>query len=186
MRAGKMVCKITILLMCAVSCFGYDSAVSHQSVMLYTGHHGELSHFGHHAPEHHEEYAWSYPLYDFSYKVEDPHTHDYKGSEETRDGDKVKGMYWLIQPDGVKRTVKYYVDKDSGYNAVVEYSDLHHHRPKHYEGHHPTSEVYNVVEHHLPHKHHHHHHHNDENDHAKHHHDDMIKPYYDDDDYYSH
>lgn len=58
--------------------------------------------------------AWSYPSYEFSYSVNDPHTHDKKGQEETRNGDEVKGEYWLIEPDGRKRTVTYHADKHSG------------------------------------------------------------------------
>lgn len=59
--------------------------------------------------------AWSYPSYEFSYKVSDPHTHDHKGQHEVRDGDVVRGEYWLIEPDGNKRTVKYHADGKSGY-----------------------------------------------------------------------
>ncbi|XP_045446521.1 myb-like protein D [Melitaea cinxia] len=71
--------------------------------------------------EHHEAYVWSYPSYEFSYEVSDPHTHDFKGHHETRKGDDVKGYYWLIQPDGLKRTVKYHADKNSGLEAHVDY-----------------------------------------------------------------
>ncbi|XP_053602754.1 cuticle protein 19-like [Plodia interpunctella] len=75
----------------------------------------------------HEEYAWSHPSYEFSYKVEDEHTHDIKGQAEHRDGDDVKGEYWLIEPDGRKRLVKYSSDKHSGFNAYVDYSAPHQH-----------------------------------------------------------
>lgn len=57
---------------------------------------------------------YSYPSYEFAYKVDDPYTGDKKGQEETRDGDEVKGEYWLMQPDGRKRIVKYHADKKSG------------------------------------------------------------------------
>lgn len=48
------------------------------------------------------------------YKVEDPHTHDMKGLHEKKYGDEIKGMYWLLQPDGYKRTVEYHANKHSG------------------------------------------------------------------------
>lgn len=47
--------------------------------------------------------------------MDDPHTHDIKGQHEIRDGDKVIGNYWFIQPDGRKRTVKYSSDHKSGF-----------------------------------------------------------------------
>nr|XP_026485915.1 probable serine/threonine-protein kinase roco9 [Vanessa tameamea] len=75
--------------------------------------------------EHHEGYAWTYPSYEFSYEVVDSHTHDLKGHHETRNGDEVKGYYWLIQPDGYKRTVKYHADKNSGIKAHVDYTKPH-------------------------------------------------------------
>ncbi|XP_013186556.1 cuticle protein 8-like [Amyelois transitella] len=78
-------------------------------------------------PEHHEEYAWAYPSYEFSYKVEDEHTHDIKSQQEHRHGDEVKGEYWLVEPDGRKRLVKYHADKHRGFQADVEYSAPHNH-----------------------------------------------------------
>ncbi|GBP63190.1 Cuticle protein 8 [Eumeta japonica] len=91
------------------------------------GHHGLLHHIGHHAPVHHKEYAWAYPAYEFSYKVADPHTGDYKSQHEVRDGDVVKGQYSLMEPDGNIRTVTYHADDHSGFNAVVHHSSPHHH-----------------------------------------------------------
>lgn len=49
-----------------------------------------------------------------------PHTHDNKAQWETRDGDKVKGSYSLVEPDGTLRVVDYSADAHSGFNAVVK------------------------------------------------------------------
>ncbi|CAH2992278.1 unnamed protein product [Chilo suppressalis] len=115
--------KITSLLGLAFYAMVSGHAISEQKVVRY---YGELGHIGDKAPEHHEEYAWAYPAYEFSYFVEDKHTHDMKGQEESRHGDEVKGKYWLIQPDGRKRTVTYHANKKDGFKANVEYSDPHH------------------------------------------------------------
>ncbi|KAF2880954.1 hypothetical protein ILUMI_25235 [Ignelater luminosus] len=45
---------------------------------------------------------------------------DYHSQWETRDGDKVRGQYTLLEPDGSKRIVEYTADKHSGFNAVVK------------------------------------------------------------------
>ncbi|CAG4941796.1 unnamed protein product [Parnassius apollo] len=151
-----------------------QQAISHQKLIQHhlpdhDGHYGELSHIGHHAPEHHTEYAWSYPSYEFSYTVADPHTHDNKGHHETRNGDTVKGMYWLMQPDGLKRTVTYYADKHSGFNAQVEYSDPYYHKQVH-QHQEPKSEVYAIINS-LP--------HDSYNAYANDHHEYLFKPLYD-------
>ncbi|XP_075970736.1 uncharacterized protein LOC142973069 isoform X2 [Anticarsia gemmatalis] len=104
-----------------------EKEVQKEKEKVHSGHHGELSHIGSKKPEHHDEYAWSYPSYEFSYKVHDPHSHDMKGQKESREGDSVKGEYWLVQPDGRKRVVTYHADKHSGFHAIVHYSDEHHH-----------------------------------------------------------
>ncbi|XP_017772751.1 PREDICTED: adult-specific cuticular protein ACP-20-like [Nicrophorus vespilloides] len=71
----------------------------------------------------HEEYVdyHSHPNYHYDYAVHDLHTHDIKSQWETRDGDKVKGEYTLVEPDGSKRIVQYTADKHSGFNAVVKH-----------------------------------------------------------------
>lgn len=56
----------------------------------------------------------AHPKYEFEYKVEDPHTGDNKYQHESRDGDKVEGVYSLHEADGSIRTVKYTADKHSG------------------------------------------------------------------------
>ncbi|CAH1644458.1 unnamed protein product [Spodoptera littoralis] len=110
-------------------------------------HHGEHHHEEHHghasssqsikqyhgkATEKHVEY-YAHPKYEFAYKVVDPHTGDKKSQHEARDGDVVKGVYSLHQPDGSVRIVKYHSDKKAGFNANV-----------HYEGH----AIHVVPEHH--------------------------------------
>ena len=43
------------------------------------------------------------------------------GQEETRDGDRTDGKYFVDLPDGRRQTVTYYVDGDSGFVAKVSY-----------------------------------------------------------------
>ncbi|CAK1547812.1 unnamed protein product [Leptosia nina] len=84
----------------------------------------------HHAPlvhhaiqeQHNEEYDLDYhahPKYSFDYSVKDPHTGDEKEHWETRDGDKVKGSYTVMETDGTKRIVEYEADDKNGFNAIV-------------------------------------------------------------------
>ncbi|KAJ8731896.1 hypothetical protein PYW08_014626 [Mythimna loreyi] len=104
-------------------------------------HHGHASssqslkqHHGH-ATEKHVEY-YSHPKYEFAYKVEDPHTHDFKSQHEARDGDVVKGVYSLHQPDGTIRIVEYHADKKTGFNANVKYvGHAKHIVPEHHHHH---------------------------------------------------
>ncbi|XP_075986301.1 uncharacterized protein LOC142983261 [Anticarsia gemmatalis] len=83
----------------------------HQQQNLDDGHegHGEDFDLDYHA----------HPKYSFDYSVKDPHTGDQKEHWETRDGDKVKGTYTLIETDGTKRVVEYEADDKNGFNAVV-------------------------------------------------------------------
>ncbi|XP_032521944.1 uncharacterized protein LOC116773572 [Danaus plexippus] len=72
--------------------------------------------------DHHGEYDVDYhahPKYSFDYSVKDPHTGDDKEHWETRDGDKVKGQYTVLETDGTKRVVEYEADDKNGFNAVV-------------------------------------------------------------------
>ncbi|KAJ8731872.1 hypothetical protein PYW08_014602 [Mythimna loreyi] len=104
-------------------------------------HHGHASssqsikqHHGH-ATEKHVEY-YSHPKYEFAYKVEDPHTHDFKSQHEARDGHVVKGVYSLHQPDGTIRVVEYHADKKTGFNANVKYiGHAEHIVPEHHHHH---------------------------------------------------
>jgi hypothetical protein len=52
--------------------------------------------------------------------VKDHHTGDLKSQWEQRDGDKVKGSYSVLEPDGSIRTVDYTADDLHGFNAVVK------------------------------------------------------------------
>lgn len=61
-----------------------------------------------------------HPHYHFDYSVHDPKHHDIKRQWETRDGDKLKGFYSLVQPDHKVRNVKYEADKH-GFHAEVHY-----------------------------------------------------------------
>ncbi|TKX27844.1 cuticular protein RR-2 [Spodoptera litura] len=81
----------------------HGHASSSQSIKQ---HHGK-------ATEKHVEY-YSHPKYEFAYKVEDPHTGDKKYQHESRDGDVVKGVYSLHEPDGTVRIVEYHADKKTG------------------------------------------------------------------------
>ncbi|XP_034824998.1 larval/pupal rigid cuticle protein 66-like [Maniola hyperantus] len=59
------------------------------------------------------------PNYSFAYDVNDPHTGDIKSQHESRRGDIVIGQYSLVQPDGVKRTVDYTANDNTGFLANV-------------------------------------------------------------------
>nr|XP_023019611.1 cuticle protein 19-like [Leptinotarsa decemlineata] len=105
-----------------------EPQVSSQYYSSPTVHHSEpRTHVAHSAPiaaqeheRHEEEYAPA--KYDFAYGVEDHHTGDIHSHKESRDGDITHGEYSLHEADGTIRTVKYTVEKHSGFNAVVERS----------------------------------------------------------------
>ncbi|CAG9138500.1 unnamed protein product [Plutella xylostella] len=61
----------------------------------------------------------AYPKYEYSYAVSDQKSGDHKHHEESRDGDRVRGSYSLVEPDGSVRTVEYNADDIHGFNAVV-------------------------------------------------------------------
>ncbi|KAJ8731865.1 hypothetical protein PYW08_014595 [Mythimna loreyi] len=92
-------------------------------------HHAVPVHHDAHAHDSHDEPIdyYAYPKYQYEYKVEDPHTGDNKFQHEFRDGDVVKGVYSLQEPDGSIRTVEYSSDKHTGFNAVVKHSAPGHH-----------------------------------------------------------
>ncbi|XP_057666523.1 cuticle protein 19-like [Diorhabda carinulata] len=77
----------------------------------------------------HQEEENTYPKYEFAYGVEDHHTGDIHSHKEVRDGDVTQGEYSLHEADGTIRTVKYTVDKHSGFNAVVERTGQPHAQP---------------------------------------------------------
>ncbi|KAI8123187.1 Cuticle protein 8 [Lucilia cuprina] len=57
--------------------------------------------------------------YNFAYGVEDADAHILHNRNEMRDGDAVKGVYSLIDPDGALRVVKYTADDINGFQAEV-------------------------------------------------------------------
>ncbi|XP_076061300.1 uncharacterized protein LOC143037075 [Oratosquilla oratoria] len=59
--------------------------------------------------------------YDFNYAVKDDDSGNDFGHQESRDGDRTEGSYYVQLPDGRLQKVTYYVDDDSGFVANVEY-----------------------------------------------------------------
>lgn len=57
----------------------------------------------------------TYPKYEFEYAVSDKKTGDHKHHHEARDGDRVRGGYSLVEPDGSLRKVEYNADDQHGY-----------------------------------------------------------------------
>ncbi|XP_048485072.1 uncharacterized protein LOC105388444 [Plutella xylostella] len=68
----------------------------------------------------------AYPKYEYSYAVSDQKSGDHKHQEESRDGDRVRGSYSLVEPDGSVRTVEYNADDLHGFNAVVSKTVTNH------------------------------------------------------------
>lgn len=60
----------------------------------------------------------AYPKYEYSYAVSDQKSGDHKHHEESRDGDRVRGSYSLVEPDGSVRTVEYNADDLHGYGLL--------------------------------------------------------------------
>ncbi|CAL4141230.1 unnamed protein product, partial [Meganyctiphanes norvegica] len=71
--------------------------------------------------EEEEEYGYGPAKYDFDWSVKDEYSGNDFGQEETRDGDRTDGSYYVHLPDGRLQKVTYYVDGDSGYVAEVTY-----------------------------------------------------------------
>lgn len=63
---------------------------------------------------------YSPPRYAFDYGVQNDHTGDHKQQREERHGDRVVGVYSLLEPDGTRRVVHYEADDRNGFNARVE------------------------------------------------------------------
>ncbi|XP_055847114.1 uncharacterized protein LOC129912745 [Episyrphus balteatus] len=59
------------------------------------------------------------PEYQFAYGVEDAKTRVLQNRRETRNGDAVKGVYSVVDPDGSLRVVKYTADNVNGFQAEV-------------------------------------------------------------------
>jgi hypothetical protein len=104
----------------------------------------------------------AYPRYHFNYGVKDQHTGDLKSQWEHRDGDKVKGSYSVLEPDGSIRTVDYTADDHNGFNAIVKKTGPSRHPvSKHTSTHHhvvepltsvskPISPIISITKHTLP------------------------------------
>ncbi|XP_047539257.1 uncharacterized protein LOC125072652 [Vanessa atalanta] len=106
-----------IFLLIVSSLAQYDSYEGYEGY-----HHKQLVHHEPLDDHHSEEYDVDYhahPKYSFDYSVKDPHTGDDKEHWETRDGDKVKGSYTVVETDGTKRIVEYEADDKNGFNAIV-------------------------------------------------------------------
>ncbi|CAH0714843.1 unnamed protein product, partial [Brenthis ino] len=108
---------LPVFLLIATTLAHYEHGYSLDS---YEGYHQPLHEAvqEHHSEEYDLDYH-SHPKYSFDYSVKDPHTGDDKEHWETRDGDKVKGSYTLVETDGTKRVVEYEADDKNGFNAVV-------------------------------------------------------------------
>ncbi|XP_022212402.2 uncharacterized protein LOC111067568 [Drosophila obscura] len=59
------------------------------------------------------------PEYSFAYGVEDGKTRVLQNRKETRNGDAVRGVYSVVDPDGTLRVVKYTADDANGFQAEV-------------------------------------------------------------------
>merc|ERR1711872_141190 len=68
-----------------------------------------------------EEYGYGPAKYDFDWSVKEEYSGNDFGQEESRDGDRTEGSYYVHLPDGRLQKVTYYVDGDSGYVAEVTY-----------------------------------------------------------------
>ncbi|CAL4108115.1 unnamed protein product, partial [Meganyctiphanes norvegica] len=68
-----------------------------------------------------EEYGYGPAKYDFDWSVKDEYSGNNFGQEESREGDRTEGSYYVHLPDGRLQKVTYYVDGDSGYVAEVTY-----------------------------------------------------------------
>ncbi|XP_056631862.1 cuticle protein 7-like [Diorhabda sublineata] len=98
--------------------FGGEDATSYSHVASTAN---EIGHGdeGYHSSDHDIDYH-APAKYHFDYAVHDLHTHDIKSQWETRNGDRVKGEYTIVEPDGNRRIVSYTADKHSGFNAIVK------------------------------------------------------------------
>ncbi|XP_050668994.1 histidine-rich glycoprotein-like [Leptidea sinapis] len=115
---SKIIC-LSLLVAAAIAQYdhGHGSAYSSQHFIKHDGHPEIVQAHGHHGHGHHDYHT--HPHYTFDYKVEDPHTGDMKSQHESRDGDVVKGVYSLHQPDGSLRTVHYHGDHHTGPKRII-------------------------------------------------------------------
>ncbi|XP_031769543.1 cuticle protein 19-like isoform X2 [Galleria mellonella] len=89
-------------------------------------------------------YAANEPKYEYKYEVSDHQTGDRKSHWETRDGDRVRGVYTLYEPDGALRTVEYSADAIHGFNAVVKRDEPTRHQHSHHDFSHKSSTNSNI------------------------------------------
>ncbi|XP_032790811.2 pro-resilin [Daphnia magna] len=68
-----------------------------------------------------DNYEYAPAQYDFGYGVKDDYAYVDFGHSENRNGDKTKGQYYVVLPDGRRQVVNYYVDGYSGYVADIKY-----------------------------------------------------------------
>uniref|UniRef100_A0A1Q3FQU6 Putative structural contituent of cuticle n=1 Tax=Culex tarsalis TaxID=7177 RepID=A0A1Q3FQU6_CULTA len=61
------------------------------------------------------------PDYSYGYAIRDDWTGDWKSQHESRQGDRVRGQYRMMESDGSERIVDYSADDWSGFNAVVRH-----------------------------------------------------------------
>ncbi|XP_058975415.1 transcription initiation factor IIA subunit 1-like [Musca domestica] len=76
------------------------------------------THDHHPDEESHLDYV-AKPEYEFAYGVEDTQAHILHNRNEMRDGDAVKGVYSVVDPDGTLRVVRYTADDVNGFQAEV-------------------------------------------------------------------
>uniref|UniRef100_A0A1A9WGA1 Uncharacterized protein n=1 Tax=Glossina brevipalpis TaxID=37001 RepID=A0A1A9WGA1_9MUSC len=141
-------CGFLLVAICGLTMAGYlhESASSYAEVSKHESpvkHEEEKKEYEHHEFNHenqeHNDEAYDYhshPKYEFDYGVKDTKTGDVKNQWESRDGDKVVGVYSLIEPDGRTRLVEYSSDKHNGFNAVVKHIGHTEHHDEHHEEHH--------------------------------------------------
>ena len=60
--------------------------------------------------------------YTYDWAVKDDYSNNNYGQNESRDGDKTSGSYYVLLPDGRIQTVTYSVDGYGGYVADIAYS----------------------------------------------------------------
>ncbi|XP_017860606.1 PREDICTED: VID27-like protein [Drosophila arizonae] len=66
----------------------------------------------------HSDYV-ARPEYSFAYGIEDGEARVLQNRKETRNGDEVRGVYSVVDPDGTLRVVKYTADDANGFQAEV-------------------------------------------------------------------
>lgn len=86
--------------------------------------------------------------YQYQYNVHDDHTGDVHGQQESREGDKTEGQYYLIDADGHKRTVTYHVHGKSGFIAQVHREPVKDYQAPHHEQQHHHQQQHNQQYHH--------------------------------------